>query len=252
MLSSDPPNVTSLMEAASEALSRMDYAGCERHCLEAIAIVRTSGAWMDYARIMLPLQEARRQRRMSAAEGAIQLGTGEDEGPARWIGEHAPGCLVVTSPGEAGRESAERAWRQVLERGVYAQVLYADNESDAGTWRLRPFVSWRERTSGTAWRRGSDLAAAFPAPPAEMRRRALSPSDRVDDRTAAEWFIDASESLGDAVLATVAGDEPPRRRVERLEACVEAAGDHELAHQALLKALQELAASVAATRTPTA
>jgi len=63
-----------LMEDASRALAEMDYLTCESLCLKALAAAREDGNWAYYKRILLPLQEVRRQRRMIAADGDVVLG----------------------------------------------------------------------------------------------------------------------------------------------------------------------------------
>ena len=68
-------DVDAIMEDASQALSRMDYLSCETFCLKALSLARRAKRWPVYARILLPLQETRRQRRMIAAAGVIRLGS---------------------------------------------------------------------------------------------------------------------------------------------------------------------------------
>lgn len=64
-----------VMEAASVALSRMQYVECDRQCVRALKMARELEDWPYYARVLLPLQESRRQRRLTAAEGVVRLGT---------------------------------------------------------------------------------------------------------------------------------------------------------------------------------
>ncbi len=92
-------DLNAIMERASVALQAMDYATCEAACLEALRVARHGRQWADYARVLLPLQEARRQRRMNAADGTFRLGTGDlAGGPDSWLAALAPGCIVVTPP----------------------------------------------------------------------------------------------------------------------------------------------------------
>ena len=50
-----------IMEAASKSLAQMDYLACEDGCLRALLFAREQRDWPYYARILLPLQEARRR-----------------------------------------------------------------------------------------------------------------------------------------------------------------------------------------------
>src|SRR5690606_17570305 len=84
-----------IMERASRSLAAMDYLTCERLCVEALAAARRAQDWSYYARILLPLQEARRQRRLIAADGWVRLGTSDLEGPHHdWSGVFEAGCVA--------------------------------------------------------------------------------------------------------------------------------------------------------------
>ena len=119
-----------MMEAASQALARMDYLVCESHCLDALAIARQRQDWPYYARILMPLQEARRQRRMIAAEGVIRLGTANLDGdPSAWLEQmrvgptqaEIAGCIVLTQP--HGADDARRLAQTVRQQRVVCRGI---------------------------------------------------------------------------------------------------------------------------------
>ncbi|MEO0588218.1 MAG: hypothetical protein AAF078_11315, partial [Planctomycetota bacterium] len=85
-------SIAALMERASGALVARDYAGCERLCLEGLRRAEAAGEWATYAAIVLPLQEARRQRRIIATEAGVAFVS--DAGSL----EVSEGWWVVTSP----------------------------------------------------------------------------------------------------------------------------------------------------------
>ncbi|MEM6333906.1 MAG: hypothetical protein AAF823_11260, partial [Planctomycetota bacterium] len=91
-------SIAALMERASGALVARDYAGCERLCLEGLGRAEAAGEWATYAAIVLPLQEARRQRRIIATEAGVAF-VGEAGGL-----EVAEGWWVVVGP--LGAEAA--------------------------------------------------------------------------------------------------------------------------------------------------
>ncbi|MEX0654132.1 MAG: hypothetical protein WD534_00040 [Phycisphaeraceae bacterium] len=222
-----------LMERASQALVRMDYLTCEALCLEALTKARQQAAWAYYARILLPLQEARRQRRMIAAEGVIRLGTGGLEGsPDDWLNARQAGaCIVVTPPHTADHARAlDDAARQARR---HVEVLYADTTDTDGagdTWAVQSF-------------RGPAVRTDVPAPPRSWRDQWLAgdagpAGDSGDARmasaaTPADWFLDAAEQLGDAALAQVSADAPPAERLAELEQRLDVVSDHEILHQRL-------------------
>ncbi len=208
------------MHEASAKLVDMDYLGCEALCLEALAAARGARDWSLYARVVMPLQEARRQRRMIAADAAVQLGSAEGDEPA---GESVgAGCVVLTRPRSA--DDAQALLQTARNTGEHLEVLWADNDADAARWTLRSFE-------------GPAVCCEVDAPPATLRNRPRQPDDALGTGvTPRHWFVSASEALGDAALAAV--DAPPgtEARVDQLEAYITACGDHELLHQALADA----------------
>ncbi|MFA9478024.1 hypothetical protein ACERK3_06905 [Phycisphaerales bacterium AB-hyl4] len=215
-----------LMQRASEALVKMDYLGCETLCLQALGIARQQTAWSYYARILLPLQEARRQRRMIAAEGTIRLGSAGLETPAvDWLERLQPGCMVVTHPHTA--DDARALDDAVHQQQCHVEVLYANPASTRGTWTVRSF-------------RGPDVHALLPAPPEAWQHRWLDehthlPHAAEDSTiaTPADWFLSAAEALGDAALDQVEMGLPSLDRLMQLERALQVARDHEILHQRL-------------------
>ncbi len=197
-----------IMERASQALADIDYLGCEALCLEALALARASGRYGYYARILLPLQEARRQRRMIAAAGVMQLGTGASAVDLDiWLTQHHAGCIVLTHPHTI--EDARRIDQNAREHQQCVEVLFADNPDQAELWTLRSYA-------------GPAVTCDIPAPKADVN--------------AAQWFIDATEKLGDAALAGLDDSLAGTARVEALEARLAVFPDHELLHQRLADA----------------
>jgi hypothetical protein len=206
------------MERASIALAKMDYLACEALCLDALAETRRDGNWSDYTRILLPLQEARRQRRMIAAEGKVRLGSASLEGsPSDWLADHAPMCIAFTSPHTV--DDAARFTQLAGEQYKYVEALFVDSATDAATWTVRSFA-------------GPAVQCELTAPPREA----------IDTWTHSDrWFLAASEALGDAALQTVTAKLGTIERIEQLEHCLGAATDHEILHQRLWDAARSLA-----------
>lgn len=213
--------IDDLMERASGALVATDYLGCEQLCLDALRAAREKGDWAYYARILLPLQESRRQRRMIAADGFVRLGTSDLEGPHRdWSGSFPAGCIVVTRPFTPQHATALVA--ALGQQGRCIEVLFADNAIDEPRWRIRSIVQ-------------SGVSVERPAPPMEWLDRWLSPDEvrSTGEPGPDDWFIDATEALGDAALEHVTAPEGSIQRIEQLEVMLAAAGDHEILHQRL-------------------
>ncbi len=205
------------MRSASESLARMDYLTCERLCLEALAASRQAQAWPEYARILLPLQESRRQRRMIAADGAVRLGTTElMSKPAGWLDEHPACCIVLTRPHD--ESTARLLLETARDRGQYVEVMWADNPSDAPTWSLRSFA-------------GPAVRCQLPEPPCPLQEKWTRD---------AQWFLLANEKLGDAAIESVTAPAGRVERVALLEACLDVITDHEKLHQRLWDAAKAM------------
>jgi hypothetical protein len=214
----------SIMESASRALAHLDYLGAEAQCLEALALARGQRDWATYARVLLPLQEVRRHRRLIAAEGVVRLGTPSLPGdPLSWLDGLKTGCFVLTHPHRA--QAARILVQAVRDHRLFVEVLLADNPATDQRWTLRSFA-------------GLEVTCPMPAPPADWIDRPLrSPPPRPNPPgpwpRPADWFIDATEALGDAALAHVPPGLDPAARIAALERCLDVVSDHELIHQRL-------------------
>jgi hypothetical protein len=208
-----------LMEEASRALVEMRYLESEAMCLRALLMAKEQQNWTAYARIVLPLQECRRQRRMIAEDHTIQLGTAE--------GYSMPdkGCLVLTPP--CNHEDALELDQQITERGLFVEVLLSLSEPGDAQWELTTY-------------RGLSVSCRVDAP----RNLPLNEPVRSSDIPGAgAWFVAAFEALGDEAIATVFEPMGSVERIEKLEKLIVAVGDHEKLHQALIAAAEAVTES---------
>ncbi|MEM6553203.1 MAG: hypothetical protein AAF750_13880 [Planctomycetota bacterium] len=223
--------LTDIMEQASQALADMRYADAEAGCLQALALARTESNWRLYRRVVLPLQEARRGRRMNASDRAIRLGSSDlptnpdaliaavlDTGQ-RPDDTQRPGCLILTYPHTTEHLTAltDAAHARTLD----AEFLFANNPANAQTWTLT--------TPGQP-------AITTPLAKPEV------PTDRwLNTVPARHAFIAASEALGNTAIAAATAPLGSTERIDQLERLVTAVPDHELLHQALIAAADALA-----------
>jgi hypothetical protein len=233
--------VDALMEQASAALVKRDYFEAERLAAGALRKAQAIGDYERMARIVMPLQEARRQKRDQALEtGRVTLVTGEL--PAGK--ELRAGCYLVAPPrvgvdGRALREAADAQRTPVV-------VLVREPTSRDGLW---PIVAVGPVTVRTKVR-----------PPATKIAQALKkvgkkPAARADAGASpevppVEWFVEAGEALGDAAIEGVATDVHPATRADGLLERLEAHPDHEKLHQRLEEACREAAREPARKRRP--
>ncbi len=202
-----------IMEQASRALAEMDYLACEALCLDALTGAKRAGRYAYYARVLLPLQEARRQRRMIAAAGDIRLGSGPGFEPEKWLAGRDAGCVALTHPHSA--EDALAIHQLARLNKQFVEVLFADNAQEDAQWTLHSYD-------------GPAVRCTLQAPPPD-----LSPS---------QWFIEATERLGDAALAGVDHTLSGKALVDELESRLRVFPDHELLHQRLADAAKAVRA----------
>jgi hypothetical protein len=200
-----------LMERASGALAKSKYFECERLAVEALGLAHAAHDYERMARILLPLQEARRNRRLAAID--VGRVTVLDEMPPE--GECVgPGCYLLQPPlvGADGRELRERA----LAAEIPILVVAREPKTRLGLWPIVMIgpVTVRDRVHPPKHENKADLA----------------------------WFVAATEALGDTAIADVEPDLPAVERVVALLDRLHTVVDHEKLHQALMEACHEAAA----------
>lgn len=204
------------MEEASAALVETRYFDCERLAGEALALAHGAADFERMARIALPLQEARRQRRHLAAgvKKVTRIDSYDALEPLLAGGKAIkPGCYLVEPPlvGADGRELRDRA----IAEHVPALVVVREPLTRLGLW---PIVA---------------------VGPVTVRTR-IAPPKKSPDVT---WLLNAAESLGDAALQAIDPEESAADRVDHLLELLAAVIDHERLHQALAGACAEAAAT---------
>ncbi len=207
--------IDELMEKASQALAQTRYFEAERLAMKAIGMARESRDYERMGRIVLPLQEARRQRYQLALE----------QGPVRHITEPIleetvvePGCWLVKAPmvGADARRYRVAAFQQEVPFSVVCcepltqlgQVpIVAVGIGEAVRTRIDPPEAWDE----------GDL----------------------DALPSLEWFSGALEALGDAAIESVDPTMEIRRRVALILDRLNAQPASETLHQLLADACRE-------------
>ncbi|HEX8913835.1 MAG TPA: hypothetical protein VF796_15915 [Humisphaera sp.] len=117
-----------LCERGSELLVRTEYLEAERALAAAEAAAYAARDWDTLARVYMPLQEARRQRRQRCGEGSVRLDLvspvpGEGVDAEQVLREHPHGQLLVAGWGTAAPAAEVR--RLAAERGLYVETFLA-------------------------------------------------------------------------------------------------------------------------------
>lgn len=246
--------IDELMETASTALVARRYFDSERAAAEALALAFGHHDYERMARIVMPLLEARRQKRDAALDSGRVFVIREALPEAARM---SPGCYLLVPPrvgldGRLLRDQANAA-------GVPALVLVREPTTRTGHWpmvalgpvtvraRVTPpgeddvVMPRKPRTARKPARKGATAhgGAAVAEPPAAARGEVegLAPGVKLLPR----WFAWVSEELGDAAIEAVDMARTPDARVEELYLRVQAHPDHEKLHQRLMEACVEAA-----------
>jgi hypothetical protein len=204
------------MDRASEALVATRYFEAEHLCLRALEKAHRARDFERLARIALPLQEARRQKRLMAADAGRQ--TVIDSSRALRA-PPAPGCYLVQPPlvgidARGLRDRADAAKVPIL-------IVTREPMTLSGQWpvvaattglsiRVRIGPPWPLQRVESGWTRDN----ATEAPPAE-------------------WFLGAADAISREGLKKLDPADAPAWRVDDLLVLLEAHPDDELLHQAL-------------------
>jgi hypothetical protein len=223
--------IDGMMEQASQALVSRDYFAAEKLALSALRRAHHDADYERMARILMPLQEARRQKREMAmdAKKAFVVDGEIPQGKAL-----VSGCYLVCPPrvGADGRMLRDMA----DEKKVPVFVLVREPLTRDGLW---PIVAVGPVTVRTK-------VEAYVAPPAKMsapvKGKGKVEKDAATVGVAAppmKWFAATGEALGDEAIGQVAVTLPAAARVDLLMDRLESVQHHEKLHQRLEEACRD-------------
>jgi hypothetical protein len=213
---SQTKQIDKLMERASQALVKTKYFDAEALAVKALHAARQAEDFERMGRIVLPLQEARRQRLQIALEADHVTVVSEsvtEETRAE------SGCYLVQPP-QVGAD-ARRLRLGALERKIPVAVVC--------------------REPLTQLKRCPVVAIG----PGVTVRTHIDPPDDPDDVGMA-WFVYAMEEIGDAAIGGIDPGLATLKRLEALLGRLEAIPDHEGLHLALEETCREAAQEHAA------
>ncbi|MDX2116919.1 MAG: hypothetical protein SFY96_01910 [Planctomycetota bacterium] len=213
-------SIDELMERASVALADAAYFDAESLALRALKRARAADDFERVARIALPLQEARRQKRQLAIDSGVRMVLERMPRPKDLL----PGCYLVQPP-MIGVEA--RDLRLALDaKKISALVICREPMTRAGQW---PVVG----VSGGSMMEVVSLRVRIAPPPGVSPADSGITRDTWTDAPSASWFETAAEALGDEALARVVPSDPAAWRVDDLLTFLDAHPDHEKLHQRL-------------------
>ncbi len=215
-----------LMERASRALEKTQYFEAERFCKDALRRAHEAADFERLARICMPLQEARRQKRQLAVDsGLIVVFT--DPRQLRGVGHDImPGCYLFQPPllGVDARNFRDEA------DSLNVPVLVLCREP------LTKDLKWPVVGVGQV----SVRTRVDPPVPLTREEKNVTKDAYVGNPLpTTRWFEAAAEAMGDWAIARLKFDEPAAWRVDDLMNYLDAHPDHEKLHQRLEEAARQ-------------
>lgn len=211
--------IDDLMEEASQALAATRYFEAERLAVEALGRARSAQDFPRLARILLPLQEARRQRYQQALDVDREV-------------------VIIDEPFDE---------EHVVEPGLY---LIQPPMVGADARRLRMLAQQQEVPIAVICREPTTLLGMCPivtiAPGTTVRMKVDLPDD--EEAPDHAWFAETMEELGDFAVDAVDAGLAPIKRLDLLLGRLEAIPEHERLHQATAEVCQEAQAEAEAEK----
>jgi hypothetical protein len=219
--------IDATMERASAALVETEYFETERLCVHALSAARRVNDFERMARIVLPLQEARRQLRQRATDAGRVIVAGK-ESELNGLRE---GCYLLRPP-LIGADA--RSLRLVaIKRRSAVFMLTREPMTKLGQW---PIVALGR---SVICRVRLDPPEGVEPDPDSPTRDRMAVSDAGEVGVPVKWLVAAEEALGDAAIASVDANEPAAWRVDDLLDRLDAVPTHEKMHQALAETCRE-------------
>lgn len=216
----DASDLQNLCERGQQLLMRMEYLDAEKALVEADAIATRIEDFDTLARLYMPLQEARRQRRQRAGEGIVRLD------------------LIATSP------DVQLDPEQIVARYPQGQLLVAGWQSIEPALRIRDLQRQQNLYLDTflaaAYRDDSGIVVRVL--PEALASEAMSITFRLDELPKGErkgtWqtyaeVMDIWERLHRPYLAAADAGADPVQKIAGFRRTIEVDYACELAHQKL-------------------
>lgn len=221
-----------LMEQASRALLETEYFTVVKLSLRALEKARHADDFERMARILLPLQEARRQIRQIACDAGPRPILTSRPKPS----ELQPGLYLAQPPLIAveARDIRETA----DSKSVPTLLLCREPMTRAGKWPIAAVTK-----GGLIDTLTIRVQVAPPPGVLPMHDRPGVGPTRDNSATApdVEWFSSTAEALGDTAITRVSPAMPASWRVDELMLYLEAIPEHEKLHQCLADACRDAA-----------
>jgi hypothetical protein len=241
------PHLQEQCELGQRQLMDMQYLAAAATLADAAQQAWTAGDFDTLARVYMPLQEARRQRRQRAGEGIVCLdllakGPDDEPDPAAVLKEIPHGQLLVAGWGNCRPASELR--RLIEERALYAEVFLAAVYPTAAGRLVVILPTADAKLPSPNNQSPRDLAAALP-PHSLIFPADQLPRGRQSGTVETYGFVlGIWERLHGPFLAAADAEADLNLRMEAYRRTIEVDYACELAHQRLAETAKNLARQI--------
>jgi hypothetical protein len=239
----DSGRIQELCQVGQEQLSRMEYLEAERSLVAAEKLAWEGRDFDALARLYMPLQEARRQRRQRCGEGIVRLdilatsGSDQIDGPS-FVGSFPQGQLLIGGWGSI--QPAIETRRAQAKLGLYVDVFLAA-VYPVQLGKIVVIVPLEEIVLPAA---GSmdvdDLIRRLPTHSVVMMIDELPPGEMIGTLETYGRVMAIWERLHGPFLAAADATVDPIRRIEAYRVAIRVDYACELAHQGIFNTAREL------------
>jgi hypothetical protein len=242
----DAGQIQDLCQIGQEQLTRMEYLGAERTLASAEKLAWEARDFDSLARLYMPLQEARRQRRQRCGEGIVRLdilATGSSDlldGPL-FVESFPQGQLLIAGWGSI--QPAVEARGAQAKLGLYLDVFLAAVYPVQSGKIVAIVPSADVAIPPVQAMPVDDLIRRLPAhsvvmSAADLPRGEMAGTLETYGKVMAIW-----EQLHSPFLAAADATVDPIRRIEAYRACIRVDYACELAHQGISNTAREICTS---------
>jgi hypothetical protein len=240
-----PPDLQALCERAQQLLVRMEYLAAEKALIEAERIALQQADFATLARLYMPLQEVRRQRRQRCGEGIVRLdliASGPDTNldAEKIIDQYPHGQLLIAGWGSIAPAREARRIQEI--RGLYVEIfLGATFAVGAGRVVVIAPLDDVSLPDAHANRSIDELIKLLPAHCVVLDQAELPRGDRPGDWKTYAEVMAMWERLHAPFLSAADQTPEPRARIEAYRKTIRVDYACEFAHQRLSKVAQSYA-----------
>lgn len=233
-------SIQALCAAGQDSLENTDYLAAEQTLARAEAIAWESKDWDALARLYMPLQEARRQRRQRALDGQFFFQIADEPALATTLASEVDQGIVLLA-GEASLAPSLALRQRVAELGRYVDVFLTAAYRIGEDYAVLVVPNQSIMVPSASMNSVDTLIRRAPPHSVLLRPAQVPGTRRVSDSTTGAFVMDLWEQLHRPFLAMAEACTDPVMRISAYRDAIAVDYACEIAHQHLSDTAHQLA-----------